>query len=192
MEDSSERSPLLFFLLLLRHSSFFFASLARIYAYSDFGIVLSLFLFLLRAALGRSPLTLHCSFSLTTNLAYPSSSRAPTCPLYLLSLSFSSLLSSTLSLASRTLGPRRSRAHALLFSLARAACFPLSTDSCDRRSLQFGRFSLRRVVARVGRGSSSVSNCHIVPRRLSACFPRGENCDRENASRSVKPRSISR
>lgn len=85
MEDSSERSPLLFFLFLLRHSSFFFASLARIYAYSDFGIVLSLFLFLLRAALGRSPLTLHCSFSLT-NLAYPSSSHAPTCPLSSLSL----------------------------------------------------------------------------------------------------------
>lgn len=70
--------------------------------------------------------------------------------LYLLSLSFSSLLLLTLSLALRTLGPRRSCAHALLFSLARAACFPLSTDSCDRRSLQFGCFSLRRVVARVG------------------------------------------
>lgn len=46
------------------------SSLARIYDYSDFGIVLSLFQ--LRAALGRSPLTLHCSFSLS-NLARSSS-----------------------------------------------------------------------------------------------------------------------
>lgn len=47
--------------------------LSRIYAYSDFGALFTLFL--LRAALGRSPLTLHCSFSLASLLSYGPVSR---------------------------------------------------------------------------------------------------------------------
>lgn len=190
MEDSSERSPLLFFLFLLPPLLFllrFSRSNLRLFPISESSFLSSSFFFAPRLD-GHRSRSIALSHSRISRIRLRRTLRLI---LYLLSLSFSSLLLLTLSLASRTLGPRRSCAHALLFSLARAACFPLSTDSCDRRSLQFGCFSLRRVVARVGRGSPSVSNCHIVPRRLSACFPRGENCDRENASRSVKPRSIS-
>lgn len=107
MEDSSERSLLLLFLLLLHHFLLFSRSNLRLFRFRR----RPLSLFSCRAW----TLTLHCSFSLL-NLARPSSSRAPICPLFL-----SPLLSRSRS-RSRSRSPARRASH--------------STDSRDRRSLQ--------------------------------------------------------
>lgn len=140
MEDSSERSPLLRLFQLFFPSS----SLARIYAYSDFGIILSLFH--LRAALGWSPLTLHCSFSLL-NLARSSSLHVP--------IRFLSLFLSPPSFA---------------LSLACAACFPLHESPFPTfhgpRPALYAHFSLCWVVVRVGQAVNSTSDRCFVSRRV--------------------------